>query len=82
MGTRTSERSRPPGPPELKLTEEEACTLDAYERHAEVWAGRHGGDDLWKPELQLFRDLAPSGRVLDVGSGAGRERSTPLKPRI
>lgn len=57
---------------DAELTEAERVTVATYDANAERWcAGRDA--DFWAAERELFRRLVPRGRVLDIGSGSGRD---------
>lgn len=57
------------------LSDPERRTLATYERAAASWsqARASGGDDFWAAELGELSKLMPQGRVLDIGSGHGRD---------
>lgn len=55
------------------LTPEEAQTVASYEENAQRWAGKRTNPGFWAPELELFSRILPAGRVLDIGSGNGRD---------
>jgi len=51
-------------------------TIDYYDREAKNWTSAHGGnqgDSYWKDEMKKFHKLLPSGKVLEIGSGAGKD---------
>lgn len=58
---------------DLRLTDAEQQTLATYETQADSWAGARNPKSFWEPEFQIFRDTLAEGRVLDVGSGNGRD---------
>jgi len=57
----------------MELTPEEKTTLETYNVIAEGWAQEHSGGDFWRKELNIFKELLPTGRVLEIGSGGGRD---------
>ena len=53
-------------------------TVDYYDNKAEAWTTSHGGHEeksYWESEMRKFRELLPSGKVLEIGSGAGKDAS-------
>ncbi len=60
-----------------RLSPEELTTLASYERLAEtrskVINGTPFNREFWRPEFERFSRLLPSGRILDIGCGNGRE---------
>ncbi len=58
------------------LTEKEYQTLQYYEDHGEEWAeARKKLSELsfWHHEYLEFEQLKPQGKILEIGSGSGRE---------
>ena len=59
------------------LTEREKQTLDYYNQHAQEWAQRRkkiSEPSFWDEELkQLHKLKVPQGKILEIGSGSGRE---------
>jgi SAM-dependent methyltransferase len=55
------------------LSEEEKTTKATYEKHGAVWARNRGNEDFYAEEVKTFQRLLPKGRILDLGSGAGRD---------
>lgn len=54
----------------------ESKTIEYYNKEAESWIVAHGGneeDSYWRTEMQHFHELLPSGKVLEIGSGAGKD---------
>ena len=58
---------------DLVLTAEELATLASYKLIAEARSSVHDAPEFWRPEFEGFARLLPSGRVLDVGCGSGRD---------
>jgi SAM-dependent methyltransferase len=56
-----------------ELTPEERVTKAIYDANAEKWGDSHNNPVFWKKEMGRFASLVPAGRVLEVGSGVGRE---------
>ncbi|MBI2025813.1 MAG: class I SAM-dependent methyltransferase, partial [Candidatus Levybacteria bacterium] len=58
-----------------KLTYKEAATVRYYNSHAFEWSvGRTPSTPtFWQIDLDRFHQLLPSGKVLEIGSGSGRE---------
>lgn len=56
--------------------DKEQKTVDYYDRKAEDWVSKHGGNEgesYWKEEMERFHELIPTGKVLEIGSGAGKD---------
>jgi len=58
---------------DTKLTKDEKQTLNSYNKYGRAWARAHMDYDSWKKELRRFKDYLPKGKVLEVGSGGGRD---------
>lgn len=57
-------------------TDKERKTIDYYDRETEKWISAHGGnqgDTYWRSEMERFHGFLPAGRVLEIGSGAGKD---------
>lgn len=57
----------------MQLTPEEKITLETYNTTAKQWSENHAVAGFWKEEMRTFRKLLPSGKVLEIGSGGGRD---------
>lgn len=57
----------------MKLTPQEQKTIDAYDQNAKVWVKSRSGAGVWAEEKRKFRQYLPSGKVLEIGSGGGRD---------
>lgn len=57
----------------IELTPEEHLTLDTYNAIAPEWAKSHSTKDFWKQELGVFNKYLPSGKVIEIGCGGGRD---------
>ena len=60
----------------MALSESDRRTLDYYDSHAAEWVATHGGTSgpsFWNEEMRNFEALLPSGRVLEIGPGAGKD---------
>jgi ubiquinone/menaquinone biosynthesis C-methylase UbiE len=59
------------------LTEKEKFVTDWYEQNALTWAGQRkklSEPSFWAQEYEAFKSLrAPEGKLLEIGSGSGRE---------
>ena len=58
---------------ESALTAEERATLASYRLIAGARSAAHDMPEFWRPEFERFARLLPSGHVLDVGCGSGRD---------
>ena len=57
----------------MRLTPEEKTTLETYDATAKQWSQRHATVGFWKDEMEIFKKLLPSGKILEIGSGSGRD---------
>jgi len=57
----------------MELSPEEKITLETYDKIAERWHKEHKIPGFWKNEMTLFNKLLPSGSLLEIGSGGGRD---------
>ncbi len=55
------------------LTEEESQTLAAYNAHGIAWSTAHHEQGWWKPEMERLKYFLPAGKILEIGSGSGRD---------
>jgi len=62
-----------------QLTKDEEATKRVYDRTAKQWADAHTSADFWKEELTMFQKLMPSGKVLEIGAGGGRDAKELIK---
>lgn len=63
-------------------TDTEKQTVGYYDREAENWASAHRGFEeksYWENEMAKFHELLPSGKVLEIGSGTGKDASALIK---
>ena len=61
---------------DMASSESERRTLDYYDSHAGEWVATHGGTSgpsFWKDEMRNFEALLPSGSVLEIGPGGGKD---------
>ncbi len=56
-----------------EFTPEELLTIASYNRSAETWAKSHSSIEFWSREFAIFRNYLPAGRILEIGSGGGRD---------
>lgn len=57
----------------MNLTTEEGMTLDTYDAIAKQWSEEHAIPGFWREEMRTFQEFLPFGKVLEVGSGGGRD---------
>lgn len=57
----------------MKLPPEEKITLETYNTTAKQWSEKHATVGFWKKEMGIFRTLLPTGKILEIGSGGGRD---------
>lgn len=51
-------------------------TVEYYDNEANTWSASHGGDDdesWWKDEMTRFKEYLPNGKVIEIGSGVGKD---------
>lgn len=51
-------------------------TVEYYDNQANTWSASHGGDDdesWWKDEMTRFKEYLPNGKVIEIGSGVGKD---------
>lgn len=66
----------------MTLIDNEKKTVDYYNREAENWTKAHGGNEgasYWREEMERFHQLLPGGKVLEIGSGAGKDAAALIK---
>lgn len=57
-------------------------TVKYYDQEANSWSASHGGDDKeswWKDEMTRFNEYLPSGRILEIGSGVGKDAESLIR---
>lgn len=62
----------------MATTNKEKQTVGYYDTKAETWATAHHGDEdvsYWQNEMERFHELLPKGRILEIGSGSGKDAS-------
>lgn len=57
----------------MRLTKEEEQTMMTYDTSASEWASKHSSERFWGEEMDRFQELLPTGKVLEIGSGGGRD---------
>lgn len=57
----------------MNLTDEEEITRKSYDANAHLWAPRHLSPRFWGKEMDDFRKFLPSGKILEIGCGGGRD---------
>jgi ubiquinone/menaquinone biosynthesis C-methylase UbiE len=62
-----------------KLTQEEQATKAAYDKAAAAWADYFDNGAGWPEELKKFHKLLPSGKILEIGAGTGRDAQELIK---
>jgi SAM-dependent methyltransferase len=55
------------------LLPKEQTTKHTYDTLAKTWAVQHDAKHFWAPEMQRFHELLPSGTILEIGAGGGRD---------
>lgn len=48
-------------------------TVETYDRQAENWSLNHLTRSFWGNEMACFKELLPTGRILEIGAGGGRD---------
>lgn len=59
------------------LTSEEKKTLKYYDKHAEEWSKDRSPltSSFWDQDVEKFHHFLPKGKIIEIGSGSGREAS-------
>lgn len=57
----------------MSLTPEELTTKQTYDQTASTWSGVHRSKGFWATEMENFHRLLPNGKILEIGSGGGRD---------
>lgn len=60
----------------MAKADKELKTIEYYDRQASQWSSAHGGgetESYWKTEMEKFHRFLPSGKVIEIGSGAGKD---------
>lgn len=52
---------------------EEKITKKSYDNNAVAWAKARSTSTFFSKELKKFQELLPSGRILEIGAGSGRD---------
>jgi len=55
------------------LTLDEQRTVQSYDANAQEWAEGHDKKIDWFGEIEKFKTYCPSGKLLEIGSGGGRD---------
>jgi SAM-dependent methyltransferase len=55
------------------LSPAEETTLQTYEKVADIWSNSYSPAGFWAEEMQRFHELLPSGIILEIGAGNGRD---------
>lgn len=57
-------------------------TINYYDTHAREWSNAHHGDEqtsYWEDEMNKFHKFLPSGKVLEIGCGSGKDASNIIR---
>lgn len=63
----------------MHLTKREKITLKYYETHSREWSEMAYQKSFWTREILTFNKLLPKGKVLEIGSGNGRDAKQLIK---
>jgi 2-polyprenyl-3-methyl-5-hydroxy-6-metoxy-1,4-benzoquinol methylase len=55
------------------LTDAEVLTIETYNTNADHWSLKNYHQSFWEDDLQLFQRYLASGKVIDIGCGAGTD---------
>lgn len=55
------------------LAPEEKLTVDTYNNSAAKWGQEHSDPSYWEEEFAKFKSFLPSGKILEIGCGGGRD---------
>ena len=59
-----------------KLTEAELRTVRSYDAMAASFDSSHKDKAFWLIDMRRFYELLPEGKVLEIGTGSGRDART------
>lgn len=65
-----------------KMKDRQLKTINFYDTHALEWSTAHNGFEetsYWKDEMEIFHNLLPSGKILEIGSGSGKDASALMR---
>lgn len=57
----------------MSFTSDEIKTIASYDDTAKKWAGHHSTPGWWNNEIAEFKKYLPNGKIIEVGSGGGRD---------
>ncbi|TSC89420.1 MAG: type 11 methyltransferase [Microgenomates group bacterium Gr01-1014_5] len=57
----------------MNLSRDERLTIASYDNMAEAWAREHATPGWWSEEIAKFKGYLPTGKIIEVGSGGGRD---------
>lgn len=57
----------------MKLTPREQKTVRSYDANAREWIEKHSEPRYWGEEMNAFAALLPQGKVLEIGTGGGKD---------
>lgn len=57
----------------MKLSKKEKLTVEFYDNMAETWSREHASPGWWSAEIVTFQRYLPTGKILEIGSGGGRD---------
>lgn len=55
------------------LTPDEIQTMKTYDSQSSDWSSKHSSERFWGEEMDTFQKLLPEGKILEIGSGGGRD---------
>lgn len=64
------------------MDERKLKTVSYYDEEARNWSDSHGGDDTdswWAKEMKTFHEYLPTGSVIEIGAGAGKDAESLIK---
>jgi 2-polyprenyl-3-methyl-5-hydroxy-6-metoxy-1,4-benzoquinol methylase len=64
------------------MDERKLKTVSYYDTQAQNWSNSHGGDDKdswWRKEMQIFHAYLPSGSLVEIGAGAGKDAESLIR---
>lgn len=61
------------------LTKEEKQTLKYYNANGKFWADQHHTLTFWQEQFETFQKYIPNGKILEIGSGGGRDAALLIK---
>lgn len=63
----------------MEQKQQELKTIQTYDNNAAAWAQTHAAVNDWEDVFEQFTNLLPSGNILEIGCGGGRDAELFIK---